>query len=270
MDPLHSNPTKPDKRQQANSPLPPEVPDIPRTLVDQSYLSPPTTGSQTSYQNSEQLEGDSNIDLEKGPQEHPVQDASINNNNNHSTLKDDEDDKDPNLIGWDGPDDPNNPHNWSFMKRARITIALGVMTLAVTFASSVFSTGTEQVSKEFSVSTEVATLGTSLFILGFATGPVVWGPGSELIGRTIPLFFGYGVFVIFQVPVAVAQNLQTIMICRFLGGVFAAAPVAIGGAILADIWDPVDRGVAICVWSGAIVSNLDLFCIRDSSMANHS
>jgi MFS family permease len=41
---------------------------------------------------------------------------------------------------------------------------------------------------------------------------------SELYGRLKPLYFGYAVFVIFQIPVGVAQNLQTILICRFIIG----------------------------------------------------
>jgi DHA1 family multidrug resistance protein-like MFS transporter len=47
------------------------------------------------------------------------------------------------------------------------------MTFCVTFASSVFSTGTTAGAAEFGVSTEVSTLGTSLFVLGFAFGPLV-------------------------------------------------------------------------------------------------
>lgn len=62
---------------------------------------------------------------------------------------------------------------------------------------------------------------------GFAFGPIMWGPFSELYGRKYPLFFGFFVFAIFQIPVAVAQNLQTIMICRFFGGFFGS-----GGWIL--------------------------------------
>lgn len=58
-------------------------------------------------------------------------------------------------------------------------------------------------------------------------------------------------FAIFQIPVAVAQNLETIMICRFFGGCFASAPLAIVGGALADFWDPVDRGVAVAVFAAA-------------------
>ena len=49
----------------------------------------------------------------------------------------------------------------------------------------------------------------------------------------------------FQIPVAVAQNLETLFVCRFLGGVFGAAPLTIVGGAMADLWDPVDRGVAV-------------------------
>lgn len=81
--------------------------------------------------------------------------------------------KDPNLIEWDGPDDPENPMNWAPRKKWIVTVMLGMMTFCVTFASSVFSNATVPVAELYNVSTEVTTLGTSLFVLGFAFGPLV-------------------------------------------------------------------------------------------------
>lgn len=81
--------------------------------------------------------------------------------------------KDPNLIVWDGPNDPENPMNWPVSKKWIVTLSLGFMTFCVTFASSVFSNATVATAIEFGVSTEVTTLGTSLFVLGFAVGPLV-------------------------------------------------------------------------------------------------
>lgn len=40
------------------------------------------------------------------------------------------------------------------------------------------------------------------------------------------------------------------MICRFIGGCFGAAPLAVVGGGLADIWNPVDRTLAICIFAG--------------------
>jgi len=81
--------------------------------------------------------------------------------------------KDPNLIEWDGPDDPENPMNWPTAKKWIVTVTLGLMTFCVTFASSVFSNATVPTAELFGVSTEVTTLGTSLFVLGFGAGPLV-------------------------------------------------------------------------------------------------
>jgi len=159
--------------------------------------------------------------------------------------------KDPNLVQWDGPDDKENPMNWPTWRKWATSLSMAWMTFVITFASSVFSTATVATAKEFHVSEEVTVLGTALAVLGFVVGPIVFGPFSELYGRKIPLFFGYIVFAIFQIAVAVAQNLQTIFICRFLGGVFGAAPLAIVGGALADMWDPVNRGIAMATFSCA-------------------
>jgi hypothetical protein len=83
--------------------------------------------------------------------------------------------KDPNLIEWDGPNDPGNPMNFSVWKKWLLTGVLGSMTWTITFASSVFSTATLVVAKKYNVSTEVSTLGTSLFVVGLGLGPIVSG-----------------------------------------------------------------------------------------------
>ena len=69
------------------------------------------------------------------------------------------------LVDFDGPDDPDNPRNFSLRKKWAITASMGWMTFVVTFASSIFSVCTESVSEEFGVDRVVATLGVSVFIL---------------------------------------------------------------------------------------------------------
>lgn len=177
-----------------------------------------------------------------GPDEHQA--AS-------QAAKDRKKQEESNLVGWNGPDDPENPMNWPRSKKFFVTVLYASVTFCLTFASSVFSTATEITARKFDVSNEVMTLGTSLFVLGFAVGPIIWGPLSELYGRKPPLFFGFFVFAIFQIPVAVAQNIETIMLCRFLGGVFGSAPLAIIGGAIADFWGPVERGFALGLFSGA-------------------
>ena len=156
-----------------------------------------------------------------------------------------------NIVVFTGPDDPLDPQNYPLWLKWTYASLLGAMTFVVTFSSSVFSTATGVTAREFGVSQEVMVLGTALFVLGFATGPIIFGPLSELYGRKSPFFIGYFIFFIFQIPVGVAENLETILVCRFLAGVGAAAPPAIVGGWLADFFDPVKRGLAVAIFTAA-------------------
>lgn len=60
---------------------------------------------------------------------------------------------------------------------------LAYVCLCSTFTSSIFSASTFSVAAHFGVSPEVATLSTSLYVLGYAFGPLIWGPFSELRGK---------------------------------------------------------------------------------------
>ncbi|KAF2824152.1 citrinin biosynthesis transporter CtnC [Ophiobolus disseminans] len=153
------------------------------------------------------------------------------------------------LVKFEGPNDPDNPKNWTTKRRWAITISMGLTVFTVTFASSIFSVNIRVVEEKFNVELITATLGVALFVLGFVFGPIFFGPMSEVLGRKIPLFAGFALFAIFQIPVALAQNIETICVGRFLGGFFASAPLAVVGGALADLWDPIPRAYAICVFA---------------------
>ncbi|KEF63114.1 uncharacterized protein A1O9_01090 [Exophiala aquamarina CBS 119918] len=155
------------------------------------------------------------------------------------------------LVEFEGADDPENPRNWPARKKWAITASMGGMTFVVTFSSSVYAVAISPVAKEYGISEVVSTLGVSLFLLGFVFGPILFGPASEVFGRRVPLFVGYLTFAIFQIPVAVAQNVETIMLARFLGGFAASSPLAVVGGALADIWGPIERAYAVCVFAAS-------------------
>ncbi|KAF2187363.1 hypothetical protein K469DRAFT_749156 [Zopfia rhizophila CBS 207.26] len=81
---------------------------------------------------------------------------------------------------------------------------------------------------------------------GICSGPHNLGLLSELYRRKTPL-----IFAIFQIPVAGAQNLQIIMLCRFFGGFFGSAPLSIVGGTLTDFWGLIDRGIMMTIFAGA-------------------
>jgi DHA1 family multidrug resistance protein-like MFS transporter len=80
----------------------------------------------------------------------------------------------------------------------------------------------------------------------------MWAPFSELYGRKPPLIIAAFGFAIFSISVAVAKDLQTIMICRFFAGLFGSSPLAIVAAVFADMFDNKLRGLAVAVFSATV------------------
>ncbi|KAF8687127.1 MFS general substrate transporter, partial [Rhizoctonia solani] len=156
---------------------------------------------------------------------------------------------DPFLVQWDGPDDPANPKNWSRMFRWYITALGGVAVLNATFASSAPSGIEGQLIRDFNLSTIVAILTISLFVVGYCVGPLLWGPLSENYGRRPIFLIGFVVYTGFQIGGALAPNIASVLVFRFLGGTFAACPLTNSGAIIADIWDADTRGKALAIFT---------------------
>ncbi|KZT25535.1 MFS general substrate transporter [Neolentinus lepideus HHB14362 ss-1] len=159
---------------------------------------------------------------------------------------------DPNLVSWDGTDDPANPQNWSVKYKWAVTVVCSFLTVCVTFASSAPTSATLLIAEHFHTSMEVVNLVTTCFLLGYVFGPFFWGPGSELLGRR-PIFIGaFTAFTLLHLGEALAHNMQTLLVSRFLGGFFAVAPMTTCGGIIADIWDPVGRGLSTSMFSASV------------------
>ena len=153
------------------------------------------------------------------------------------------------VIDLSGIDNPHNPMNMPAWRKWCCACVLGAMTFAATYSSSVFNAAIPVTAQEFDVSLETMSLATSLFVFGFAAGPVLMGPASELLGRKVPFFLGYLAFVLLQIPVALGRDAQSVLLFRFLAGVASAASPAIVGGYLADFLAPIERGVAVAVFA---------------------
>jgi multidrug resistance protein len=149
------------------------------------------------------------------------------------------------------PDDPRNPMEFSQIKKWFITLTVAIATLAVAFVSSAYSGGADEVIQTFGVSQEVYTLGVSLFVLGFAIGPLLWAPLSELYGRQV-LFFGtYAVLTAFNAGAAGANSMATLIILRFFAGTFGSSPLTNAGGVIADMFQANQRGLGMSIFAAA-------------------
>ena len=149
------------------------------------------------------------------------------------------------------PNDPRNPMNWPQWKKWCIVFDVAVATLAVAFVSTAYTGSIVQIIEEFHCSQEVATLGVSLFVLGFALGPLLWAPMSELYGRQ-PLFIGtYLVLTAMNAGAAGANSIASLIVLRFLAGTFGASPLTNAGGVVADLLPANQRGLGMALFASA-------------------
>ncbi|KAL2354070.1 major facilitator superfamily domain-containing protein [Cryomyces antarcticus] len=158
--------------------------------------------------------------------------------------------EDPYVVTWID-NDPRNPMNFSKVKKWSLTMLVAIATLAVAFVSSAYTGGIRQIITEFGVSSEVVTLGVSLFVLGFAIGPLLWAPLSEIFGRQILYIVTYGALTVFNVGAAGSKNIWTLIILRFFAGSFGSSPLTNAGGVIADMFSASERGLAMSLFSAA-------------------
>ncbi|KAH0489765.1 hypothetical protein TgHK011_001264 [Trichoderma gracile] len=142
-------------------------------------------------------------------------------------------------------DDPENPMNFPPMKKWFIILIVTISVFAVTLTSSAYSGSADEVLAEFQCSTELFSLGISLYVLGFAIGPALWAPLSELYGRKILFVTTHACMVAFVGASAGSGSMPTLLVFRFLAGMFGASPLTNSGGVIADMFPAAQRGLAM-------------------------
>lgn len=113
-----------------------------------------------------------------------------------------------------------------------------------------FAPGVPQVMEEFHTSSStLATFVVAVFVLGFAFGPLLLAPLSEIYGRVRVYNVCNVLFLIFTIVSAVANSMGMLIAIRFLAGVFGVAVITCGGGSISDMMAPQHRGAAMAVWS---------------------
>ncbi|KAG5734269.1 hypothetical protein E4T56_gene20574 [Termitomyces sp. T112] len=154
------------------------------------------------------------------------------------------------VVDWDGPDDSANPKNWVFRRKWAATIVVSSFTFITPVSSSMVAPATLQIAGEFGVTnTAIIAMMTSVFVLGFAVGPLFLGPLSEIFGRSRVLQLANLWFFVWNLGCGFAQNKGELIAFRLLAGLGGSAPLAVGGGVLGDVWHPEERGKAIAIYS---------------------
>ncbi|KAG5984023.1 hypothetical protein E4U55_006388, partial [Claviceps digitariae] len=145
--------------------------------------------------------------------------------------------KDPFEVGWEGGDaDPLCPRSFSRKRKWLITFIVSHVSLCVTCASSIYTSTYAKMEADFHNSRIVSVLGLSTFVLGIAIGPMILSPLSEFYGRRPIYLVVWTAYLVFLIPQAVANNVATIIVCRFLDGFTGSAFLAVSGGTVSDLF----------------------------------
>ncbi|KAI0050075.1 MFS general substrate transporter [Auriscalpium vulgare] len=156
------------------------------------------------------------------------------------------------IVDWEGPDDPENPKNWTFRKKWSAMLIVSAFTFISPVSSSMVAPAAQQISDQFGItSSAIAAMTISVFVLAYAVGPLFLGPLSEMYGRAPVLQISNMWYFAWNLGCGFAQNTGQLIAFRFLAGLGGSAPLAVGGGTVGDLFSPDQRGKAMALYSMA-------------------
>lgn len=113
-----------------------------------------------------------------------------------------------------------------------------------------FAPGIPAIMVEFKTTSSItATFLVSIYVLGFAFGPLFVAPLSEICGRRPLYVWGNIFFAIFTVGTALSNSIGMLLAFRFLMGLAGSVPITIGSGSIADMMPVEQRGRAMSAWA---------------------
>ncbi|KAK2045660.1 major facilitator superfamily transporter [Colletotrichum somersetense] len=145
------------------------------------------------------------------------------------------------VVGWAGPDDPLDPHNWPTAKRIGVTLQISMIALFVGAASGVDATVVPQAARALGVSEVAESLATGLYLVGMGLGSLVAGPFSETFGRNAVYGGSMAVFMVWIMASGLAPSFGAQITFRFLAGCSASTPLVCSGGSIADMYSRLEK-----------------------------
>ncbi|KAJ5809815.1 Major facilitator superfamily domain general substrate transporter [Penicillium pulvis] len=157
---------------------------------------------------------------------------------------------DPNLVDWDGPDDPANPRNWPKTFKMANVMLVSLSVLYCNLATTMFSPGAKLMQSEFGFKSDtVEILTITIASLGFAMGQFFVPPLSEVFGR-VPVYRVSSIFYLgFTAGCARSTHVAEFLVFRLCTGLSAASYMSTGGGTVADLLPKEERGAAMALFT---------------------
>lgn len=218
-----------------------------RSAVARHGLEP---GAQQAQLNHD-LESDekSNEDLDKQPEGDDAQRSSTSTRTDKERTTGNCGEPHPDLVDWE-INDPERPVNWSNSKKCSNLGLVFFFRFLTPLASSMVAPVTGLIQSDFSLQSDtIASFIVSIFILGYAVGPLVISPLSEVYGRRPLYHINNVLFTLWNLGAALSPTWGAVLAFRLLSGLAGSCSVTIGSGSIADCVRKERRGLVTTIFS---------------------
>lgn len=138
-----------------------------------------------------------------------------------------------------------NPYEHSPLTKAVLLIIVAVASIIAPMGGAIFLPAIDVVVEEFHSTKDIINISYGIYVFALAIFPLWWSSFSEQFGRRSIYVISFTGYAGLLVGSALAQNIGTLMVCRFLAGGFASSVQAVGAGTISDIYVATQRGRAI-------------------------
>lgn len=119
---------------------------------------------------------------------------------------------------------------------ARFALVLGALSAAGPLAIDMYLPALPAIARDLHAGQGQAEMSLMSFFLGLTFGQPLYGPLSDRFGRRRPLAAGMALYIVASIACSLARTVDVLVIGRALQGLGAGAGLAIGAAIVRDIY----------------------------------
>ncbi|QNI36339.1 multidrug effflux MFS transporter [Edaphobacter albus] len=123
-----------------------------------------------------------------------------------------------------------------YREHSRIICLLGLLSVITPFAIDMYLPAFSQVAADLKTTTSVIALSLSSYFIGFAFGQILYGPLLDRFGRKRPLYVGLIVYIVASSGCALAQDIQALIVLRFLQAIGGCAAQVAALAMVRDFF----------------------------------
>lgn len=114
-------------------------------------------------------------------------------------------------------------------------VILGLLSAIGPFAIDMYLPALPTIGQSLDADISSVQLSLMLFFVSFGAFQLVFGPLSDMFGRKLPLYIGLTLFAIGGIGCALAPDITTLNIFRFIQGIGACAGMVISRAVVRDL-----------------------------------